>query len=120
MVRGFPLFRLLCHPVPGYVAAAAAGLMLCFTMTLLALAINVSMFHATGMGVSALVQLPAGDAQAQRLAGAMQQPLPGSPQQQPQPGLQVAVGNAKMMRDAQVDVPPSAETVLRELEVSIC
>jgi hypothetical protein len=81
--------------------------------------IDVSMFRATGMGVSALVQLPAGDAQAQRLAGAMQQPLPGSPQQQPQPGLQVAVGNAKMMRGAQVEVPPSAETVLRELEVSM-
>jgi hypothetical protein len=81
--------------------------------------INVSVSCAAGMGVSALVQLPAGDARAQRLAGAMQQPLPGSPQQQPQPGLQVAVGNAKMMQDAQVEVPPSAESVLRELEVSM-
>jgi hypothetical protein len=78
------------------------------------------MIAATGMGVSALVQLPAGDARAQRLASAMRQSHPDCQEQQPQPSLQVAIGNAAMMRGAQVEVPPSAETVLRELEVSIC
>jgi hypothetical protein len=59
------------------------------------------------MGVSAHVQLPAGDVQAQQLASAMRQPQPGSPARS-QPSLRVAVGNAAMMRGARVEVPPSA------------
>jgi hypothetical protein len=72
------------------------------------------------MGVSAQVQLPASDAQAQRLASAMQRSQPGTPAQSQLPSLHVAVGNAAMMRGAQVEVPPSAEAVLRELEVGKC
>lgn len=78
------------------------------------------------MGVSAVVQLPAGDAQAQRLAAAVLQrgqpsgsPPPTPQQSQQHSSLRVAVGNAAMMQGAGVEVPPSARAVLRELEVRI-